>query len=117
MKAISLLFLLIACATPPKETPEEAMAKPMVGKHPGIRNCYTKTTHYVNDPDSGVTVKVEFDVAKNGDTSNHKVLSSTLADEKFKKCVVESLSTLKYPPNGEDFIIEQTFTLAPKVKK
>lgn len=115
MKAISLLLFLAACASP-KEDLAKIAEVPLIGKHPGIRECYLNSSNYLKNPGSEVMMKVEFEVEKDGTTSNHKVISSSLADQKFQKCVASSLSTLNYPPQKEPFIVEQTFTLAPGKK-
>jgi hypothetical protein len=116
MKAISLLIILVACATQPAEDPAKAIALPLLGKHPGIRECYTNTTYYVKNSEAEVLLKVEFEIAKNGSTSGHKMLASTLPDAKFQKCILDSLETLMYPPQKEEFIVEQSFSLSPRKK-
>lgn len=116
MKAISLLLLIAACATHPKEDPTKAIALPLIGKHPGIRTCYTNSAQYIRNEGADALVKVEFEVSKDGTTSAHKILSSTVPEKKFQDCIVSSLSTLKYPPQSEPFIVEQTFTLTPDKK-
>ncbi len=116
MKAISLLIFLVACASKPAEDPEKAIALPLLGKHPGIRECYTDTTYYIKHPDAKVMMKVEFEVQKDGSTTDHKMLASTVPDEKFQTCIVDSLKSLLYPPQKEVFIVEQSFTLSPGKK-
>ncbi len=115
MKAISLLILLAACASP-KEDLAKVAEVPLIGKHPGIRECYFDSPNYLKNPGAEVGMKVEFEVNQDGTTKDHKVLSSTLPDEKFKKCIVDSLRSLQYPPQKEAFIVEQSFTLSPGKK-
>lgn len=116
MKAISLLFLVIACASNPQVDQAKEIALPLIGKHPGIRECYTSTTHYIQNPEAEALLKVEFEVQKDGTTTEHKMLASSVPDQKFKTCVIESLKSLMYPPQKEVFIVEQSFTLRPGKK-
>ena len=116
MKAISLLLILAACASQPKEDPEKAIAVPLIGKHPGIRECYTNSSSYLRNEGAEAMLKVEFEVNKDGSTMNHKMLSSTVNEPRFHACIINSLKTLRYPPQNEPFIVEQSFTLTPDKK-
>lgn len=116
MKFVLIFIMIASCSSHPPEDPAKAIALPLLGKHPGIRECYTDTNYYIKNPGAEVLLKVEFEVQKDGSTTDHKMLASTVPDEKFKKCIVDSLKSLLYPPQKEVFIVEQTFTLSPGKK-
>lgn len=116
MKAISLLIFLIACSSKAPQDPITAIEVPLIGKHPGIRECYMNTSEYIKNPGSEAQVKVEFDVRNDGSTADHKIISSSVQESRFQKCIISSLRTLKYPPQNETFIVEQSFTLTPGKK-
>ncbi len=115
MKAISLFILVAACASHhPKEDPHDFIRTPLLAKVSGMRDCYMNSSHYLKNEGAEIRTKIEFEIQKDGSTTDHKILESSLNDEKFKQCLVSNLKSLKYPPQTEVLVIEQPFNFFPR---
>ncbi len=114
MKAISLLLLISACASRVKEEPYDFIRGPLLAKAPEMRECYLQSSNYLNNPGAEIKTNIEFELQLDGSTTDHKVIQSSLKDEKFSKCLVSKLKTLKYPPQKESVIVEQAFNFYPR---
>lgn len=115
MKAISLLLIVAACSSNrPKVDPHSWITEPLLKLSPEMRNCYLNTSHYISKSGEPIRTVVEFDIQKDGSTSDHKVKESTLQDEKFKACMISKLKTLKYPPQTEVIGITQPYNFFPR---
>ena len=118
MKAIRLLFLItliFSCASKrPPEDPYDFIGAPLLAKLPAMRECYINSPNYIRNPDSEIRTNIEFEIHKDGTTSDHKVTESSLKDEKFKQCLVNNLKDLKYAPQPEPLIVDQPFNFYPR---
>ncbi len=117
MKAISLLVLLAMVACSSRRQPEDPyhfLQAPLLAKVPEMRECYTNTSNYLKNQDAEIKTKIEFELQLDGSTTDHKIIDSSLKDEKFNKCMISKLQTLKYPPQKESIVITQTFNFYPR---
>ena len=115
MKAISLLLLLAGCASHvPEKDEHDWVREPMASLAAKMRDCYLNSSNYIKNPDSIILTKIEFDIQKDGSTTDHKVIESSLKDEKFKACLVTNLKELKYPPQKEVIGVTQPYNFYPR---
>lgn len=114
MKAISLLIILVACASKEPKDPFAFIGEGLQKKASELRECYMNSPNYLQNPGAEIRSKIEFELQLDGSTTDHKVLSSSLNDKKFDNCLVSKLKTLRYAPQKESVIIEQAFNFYPR---
>ncbi len=108
MKAISLLFLILACSS----HQPDAIRQKMLDLYPEYVGCYKKSeTFQKNEKRSFM---MSFTINTDGTTSAHKLYDQVGFDRKMDECFLGVMRTLRYQPTeGKPITVTQPFNFYP----
>ncbi len=109
----------VITTTPPAESSSSAVLSKeqiqgVIGKNlSGVRACYTSMLE--NNPQAQGKMTLEWFVVKNGAVEKLKVVSSTIDDGDFRKCMIETVKAWKFPKHKakEPVKVVYPFVFAP----
>ncbi len=109
MKAISLLFLLMACSSRQPDHIKQAM----LDQEPHYRRCYTESETFSKKEKRGF--KLAFTIKADGTTDGHKLYDQVGFDRKMDECFLNVMRGLHFKPNtdGERTTVSQPFNFYP----
>jgi hypothetical protein len=102
MKAISLLLLVLACAS---HHPHEKGLEPLTYQ---MKACYEKSVAF-KDRKDGI-MKIAYTISQEGLTSNPKILQNPFSEVTFDECVLNVIRHSSYPRQMMSMDVIQPFS-------
>ncbi len=102
MKAISLLFLFLACSS---HQPDQ-IKQSMLDLYPQYHPCYTQSDTFQKKEKR--SFMLSFTINPDGTTSAHKLYDHVGYDRKMDECFLTVMKTLRFKPTTDTKIINVT---------
>lgn len=105
MKAISLLFLFIACSSRQPDQIKQAM----LDREPEYHRCYIESETFKRDEKRGF--KLAFTIKPDGTTEGHKIYDQVGFDRKMDECFLKVMKSIRFKPStdGKTTTVTQPF--------
>lgn len=115
MKVISLLIILMACASH-HEKPKDVIREGLLSKMNQVHQCYHESDTFMNKHD--ILLVYTFTILPDGNVSNQKILEQSQKDPNFTTCFLTEMKALKFsaPYNGGEISVKQPFHFHAKRK-
>ncbi len=109
MKAISILFILIGCAS---YQLEDTLRKPLLALSEPMRQCYLKSNTYKKK--ERISFKLQFVVNTDGSTQDRQLVEKTANDKEMEECILNVAKDLKYESREDmTLTVKQLFNFYP----
>ncbi len=114
MKAISILFLLIACTSHRPKQPDEDIRYVLLSRAPDYRDCYKKSQTYKTQKlDTKYTMILELVVNPDGSIKDSRITNSDFDEKEIHSCVLREIKTLKLPVMKKEYTVKQPLNFYP----
>lgn len=109
MKAISLLFLLLACAS----RQPDYIKQTILDNEPEYRRCYLESETFRKKETRGF--KLAFTIKSDGTTEGHKLIDQVGFDRKMDECFLNVVKKIQFKPSkdGSSINVTQPFNFYP----
>ncbi len=92
MKVISLLFLVIACAS--HQVVSHDITEGQMGLVEDVRVCYVESDTFMENKE--LLVDAQYLIMPDGSTKEHEIVYQSLKDPNFSACFLSKMKTLKF---------------------